>query len=186
MTVKKRKITSSSGNIFTITMIVKKKGGKATLKQATVLIAPAIGDSPVLFNTFCCPSKTVGGVLYHQVPGNTEGFPSCHADCVYEQDGAPGSRYCFKPGKKEVQCIEQEIKFGKVGMTFSERPGSSGSTVTDWIAFKTSSGVLKCDIGFDLQKNILDDIVCSWGEAGTEMPTGNGTVYTIQSEDNSI
>ena len=43
MTVKKRKITSSSGNIFTITMIVKKKGGKATLKQATVLIAPAIG-----------------------------------------------------------------------------------------------------------------------------------------------
>merc|ERR550519_1301934 len=41
--VKNKKITSSSGNIFTVTLTIKKNGGNAVLKHASVQIAPAPG-----------------------------------------------------------------------------------------------------------------------------------------------
>ena len=56
------------------------------------------GDEPLLLSSDCCYRKTVGGILYNQVAGDTSQYPECKADCVYERDDEPGSRYCFQDG----------------------------------------------------------------------------------------
>ena len=43
--------------------------------------------------------------VYTQVPGNTENFPDCKKNCVYETQDEPGFHYCFKNGQKAVTCL---------------------------------------------------------------------------------
>ena len=60
------------------------------------------GDFPPLLSSDCCYSKTVGGVLYSQIAGDTEDFPECTPGCVYEPADSPGEPFCFKPGGDDV------------------------------------------------------------------------------------
>merc|ERR1719430_1797547 len=52
----------------------------------------------------CCTKKTVGGVNYNLVAEeNTSGY-NCLTNCVFEKEGAPGSRFCFAAGSQPVNC----------------------------------------------------------------------------------
>ena len=73
------------------------------------------GSAPPLLSSDCCAKKTVGGVLYTQVAGDTSQFPECIPDCVYERDDTPGSLFCFQAGNinnsgGEVECKGKKMK----------------------------------------------------------------------------
>merc|ERR1719357_410040 len=58
----------------------------------------------------CCTSKTVGPHAYTLI-GNDAAATTmgCKSPCVYERDGEPGTRVCFKTGDLPVTCIEEEL-----------------------------------------------------------------------------
>merc|ERR1719312_399764 len=83
--------------IFTITIF---------LVLAIVHAVPVLGEE----GTDCCTSKTVGTYAYTLL--EAESAPDtlgCQSSCVYERDGEPGSRYCFKKGDLPVTCTEENL-----------------------------------------------------------------------------
>jgi len=119
------------------------------------------GDFPPLLSSDCCYSKTVGGVLYNQIAGDTQEFPECTSGCVYERADSPGSPFCFKPGGDVSECKETERKVGTTSMKMSVR----SDNITDWVAFKLDEdSVLNCTIGINigLGGNVtrMDNVAC--------------------------
>merc|ERR1719446_1916346 len=53
----------------------------------------------------CCGSKTVGLFKYTLI-GNEADLDQfgCKLPCVYEKNGEPGSKFCFKSGDLPVTC----------------------------------------------------------------------------------
>merc|ERR1712215_325487 len=88
----------------------------------------------------CCTSKTVGPHAYtlieNEVPSNSMG---CKSPCVYERDGEPGTRYCFKTGDLPVTCRDSlsfvvNLKFqnqlgNAVTVTVTVNPGPQPAPV---------------------------------------------------------
>merc|ERR1719312_1107154 len=83
--------------IFTITIF---------LVLAIFHAVPVLGEE----GTYCCTSKTVGTYAYTlletEVAQDTLG---CQSPCVYQRDGEPGSRYCFKNGDLPVTCSTEAL-----------------------------------------------------------------------------
>merc|ERR1739838_177123 len=52
----------------------------------------------------CCSEKTVGGVSYTLVEEKDTSAYDCLNNCVYEQAGNQGSKFCFARGNLAVTC----------------------------------------------------------------------------------
>lgn len=104
------------------------------------LLSSTLSDEPqALFPEDCCTKKMVGGVGYTQIAGNTEGV-DCSEQCVYEEDGNPGSPICFKsggPAQLPTECTESYIDSAYV--SFSRSSGI--------LTFKTEIGTYSCIVG---------------------------------------
>eukprot|EP00092_Neocalanus_flemingeri_P047247 GFUD01053489.1.p1 GENE.GFUD01053489.1~~GFUD01053489.1.p1 ORF type:complete len:149 (-),score=13.82 GFUD01053489.1:286-732(-) len=68
-----------------------------------VVVAGYAGAAP---NSGCCNAKTVGGVNYLLVERANTTMHGCDRSCVYQQEGIPESRICFKQGPLPVICDE--------------------------------------------------------------------------------
>lgn len=104
-----------------------------------VTLSRGQNEPQALFPEECCTKKTVGGVAYTQVAGNTDGF-DCTGQCVYEEDGKPGSRTCFKsggPGPLPIECKESLIDSAYV--SFARNSGI--------FTFNTAIGTYSCAVG---------------------------------------
>jgi len=123
---------------------------------------------PLLLSSDCCAKKTVGGVLYTQVAGETSQFPECIPDCVYERVDDPGPQFCFRSGNidnkgGEVECKEPERKVGTTSMKMYVREDG----VTDSVAFDLGGNkVLNCTIGIPFGSSggnvtMLENVECS-------------------------
>jgi len=99
-------------------------------------------DSLVLSDE-CCVEKTVGGVRYVQVPGNTEGYP-CDGECVYEEVGKPGSHTCFRAEADglSVSCTESTVD--SMFITISRKNGENAGN--DEIVFKAWNETFHCNL----------------------------------------
>merc|ERR1719233_878346 len=54
----------------------------------------------------CCMSKTVGPHNYTLVDNDAAATTmGCKSPCVYQRNGEPGTRFCFKTGDFPVSCI---------------------------------------------------------------------------------
>jgi len=123
---------------------------------------------PLLLSSDCCARKTVGGILYTQVAGDTSQYPECIPDCVYERVDSPGSLFCFQSGNinnngGEVECKEPERKVGTTSVKIFDREDG----VTDWVAFDLGgNNVLNCTIGIPFGSSggnvtMLENVKCS-------------------------
>jgi len=58
----------------------------------------------------CCEQKTVGEFSYTLAGTNAAAWTKgCISDCVYTKDEDPsGSKFCFAPGRLEVECQDEE------------------------------------------------------------------------------
>merc|ERR1712121_232795 len=52
----------------------------------------------------CCLTKQVRGVTYNLVGEQDTSNYNCKSNCIFEKEGAPGSRYCFASGTLPVFC----------------------------------------------------------------------------------
>jgi len=59
----------------------------------------------------CCYKKTVGNVSYTlvQTDDDTAASLGCISNCVFEQDGQPGSRFCFTRGNLPKICNHKGV-----------------------------------------------------------------------------
>lgn len=106
-------------------------------------------EPPPLFSEECCTEKTVGGVGYTQVAGDTDDFPECKKGCVYEEDGDKGSRFCFKSGNLKAECTEPLLDSSYVSVTRNNND----------LIFKSDIGAFSCEITSDTPSS--DNITCS-------------------------
>jgi len=110
------------------------------------------GDEPLLLSSDCCYKKTVAGIPYTQVAGDTSQHSECKPDCVYERDDEPGSRYCFRDGNINnaggvAECKETERQLGTTSMKKSLRDDG----ITDWVALQLEDdNYLNCTIGTNI------------------------------------
>merc|ERR1711862_187134 len=85
----------------------------AMLPQELILIfAWALSCTGFNTDASCCTEKIVGDVQYSlQESSDTTSF-ECLDDCVYEQVGEPGSRFCFKKGNLLPTCQGSNVHCG--------------------------------------------------------------------------
>merc|ERR1719318_1222595 len=67
-----------------------------------VCVVGLVASGPI--NGPCCLKKTVGNVSYTHVGETDTSRYACLSNCVYEQDGVTGSRFCFAQGELLVVC----------------------------------------------------------------------------------
>eukprot|EP00092_Neocalanus_flemingeri_P070316 GFUD01086295.1.p1 GENE.GFUD01086295.1~~GFUD01086295.1.p1 ORF type:complete len:233 (-),score=14.28 GFUD01086295.1:174-872(-) len=71
-----------------------------------ILTSLLIGTYKGMPTEECCRTKEVGGVGYVLVSEGEVPEP-CLSGCIYQQDGMPGSKYCFGRGSLLVTCGDQ-------------------------------------------------------------------------------
>jgi len=157
------------------------------------------GDEPLLLSSDCCYRKTVGGILYNQVAGNTSQYSECKPDCVYERADEPGSRYCFKDGWDGdinnaggvAECKETERQLGTTSMKKSVR--NDGSGITDWVALQLDEdNYLNCSIGTNIglggNVTMLENITCVNETGGSDLfadkRSGDDFAHTVKYDNN--
>ena len=50
----------------------------------------------------------MGGVSYTLLEETDTARYGCKSNCVFEREGSPGSRFCFKEGDLEVVCEDDD------------------------------------------------------------------------------
>jgi len=163
-----RKLEHQAEQIDNLTMMMKKnidlmeKLTSNGLWESVVPMNGLEGELPPLFDDNCCTHKSVGGVGYTQVAGSTDGY-DCDGQCVYEKDGMPGSRTCFKsggPAPLPAQCTASFIGSAYVSIVRNSED----------IIFKTDIGTFTCTVGSATTEG--ENIECS-EQANQEAGSGS-------------
>jgi len=72
------------------------------------VLALALGYTGAASIPQCCKEKSVGGVSYTLLEETDTARYGCKSNCVFEREGSPGSRFCFKEGDLEVVCEDDD------------------------------------------------------------------------------
>merc|ERR1719320_1626443 len=110
---------------------------------------PVLGEE----GTDCCTSKTVGTYAYTLL--EAESAPDilgCQSPCVYQRDGEPGSRYCFKKGDLAVTCKQEDFS----------APGGVCTGVYDHNTRSCRVGQNFCNLRYspDVQETVAEHCTC--------------------------
>eukprot|EP00092_Neocalanus_flemingeri_P089476 GFUD01113230.1.p1 GENE.GFUD01113230.1~~GFUD01113230.1.p1 ORF type:complete len:245 (-),score=15.71 GFUD01113230.1:114-848(-) len=100
-----------------------------------ILTSLLIGTYKGMPTEECCRTKEVGGVGYVLVSEGEVPEP-CLSGCIYQQDGMPGSKYCFARGSLPVTCGDQTCTqtgryMGNISKTFPSLPFGNFSVCRD-------------------------------------------------------
>eukprot|EP00092_Neocalanus_flemingeri_P089477 GFUD01113231.1.p1 GENE.GFUD01113231.1~~GFUD01113231.1.p1 ORF type:complete len:243 (-),score=19.85 GFUD01113231.1:197-925(-) len=100
-----------------------------------ILTSLLIGTYKGMPTEECCRTKEVGGVGYVLVSEGEVPEP-CLSGCIYQQDGMPGSKYCFARGSLPVTCGDQTCTqtgryMGNISKTFPSLPYGNFSVCRD-------------------------------------------------------
>jgi len=139
-----------------------------TLRNILVGLGVYQAGAKWTYSDGCCQSKTVGSIGYTLVEKSSaaESF-GCNSPCVYQQDGQPGSRVCFKDGILPVECgptiivgvfiyIHNELASNVVGIITTNSTAKTDYTVEPdvTIAPYISKYTLDDITAFDTGRNI--------------------------------
>merc|ERR1711953_1389894 len=89
------------------------------VKMRPLILLPITIFSYVFSQTDeCCPKKIVGGKKYVLAGSEDTTQYKCTNNCVYNMVGDDKkNKYCFKPGSKESECMDDMTTGGMGGMT---------------------------------------------------------------------
>merc|ERR1711892_565591 len=123
----------------------------------------------------CCAKKKVGDTLYELLTKGDTASYNCLEDCIYEDKGQPGERFCFETGVLPVECLEQEVSGCKCGI--KKKPRIVGGTETEvnefpWMAALANEGgtLAMCGGTLVASKWVLSAAHCFFSDLALTIP----------------
>jgi len=113
-------------------------------------------------NPFCCEVKKVGDVTYTLMSQEDTSGYGCKDNCVYSANNDPQSKFCFKSGDKEVQCLQQRVPLPRIGLY-----GGGG--------FYNESALKKHDLINKISQSSINTLTAVWVNLA-----GNGSITFAQ------